>query len=470
LQLVLHLLGIKSRHGETGCKLIDPLSQPFNLLISIQKLHKINQLRPTFFLNLQCDTQSLMQEQCYLLKVALNHFPRCQGWSSNTNSSGSDSGPISRHAVFVQSDCNGIASLFKFRSGDFLWLQVPEHKVVLGSTGGESVSQFLKLISKRRGIRTNLLCINLEFWSHDLQKLGGHTGNLMFVRTPLQCGEDRLVDAVFESTLVFAEENHSGAGSAEGLVGGGCDDVAEFEGRFLFLGGDEPGDVSHVHEEEGAVIVGNFAEAFVVPVTGISGSSADDHGGFEEGGIAFELVVVDESGDGVNLVGKTLEVDGGGADGLAGALLLAVGVESVGQVPAGGKIQAHDAVMGTQQSGVDGKVGGTSRVRLHVDAPLLGVQSVGLQSALLAEDFDLVNDFVSAVVTGMGETFGVFVGESGSETFHHGSGGEVLRGDELERGVLAELFLLDQVEEFWVMFGERLEAGEFLLSMFATRI
>mmetsp|Transcript_4382 Transcript_4382/g.8350 ORF Transcript_4382/g.8350 Transcript_4382/m.8350 type:complete len:292 (-) Transcript_4382:146-1021(-) len=283
----------------------------------------------------------------------------------------------------------------------------------------------------------------------------------MFVGSSLQGGEDRLVDAVFESTLIFAEEDHSSARSAKGLVGCGCDDVAEFEGRFLFLGGDESGDVGHVHEEEGAVVIGDFAEAFVVPITGVGGSSANDHGGVEEGRITCQLVVVDESGDGVDLIGKTLEVDGGGADSLASSLLLAVGVESVSQMSTRGKVQAHDTVVRTQQSGVDGEVGGTSRVWLHVDTPLLGVQSVSLQSALLAEDFDLVDDFVSSVVTGMGEAFGVFVGESGSETVHHSSGGKVFRGDELERSVLAELFLLDEVEQFRIMFGERLKASEF---------
>jgi hypothetical protein len=63
----------------------------------------------------------------------------------------------------------------------------------------------------------------------------------------------------------------------------------------------------------------------------------------------------------------------------------------------------------------------------------------------------LIDDFVPSVVTSVGESLGVFVGESRTETVHNGPGGEVLRGDEFQGGVLAELFLFDEVMEDWVV-------------------
>eukprot|EP00409_Alexandrium_fundyense_P004697 CAMPEP_0185900760 /NCGR_PEP_ID=MMETSP0196C-20130402/232_1 /TAXON_ID=2932 /ORGANISM="Alexandrium fundyense, Strain CCMP1719" /LENGTH=53 /DNA_ID=CAMNT_0028619287 /DNA_START=42 /DNA_END=199 /DNA_ORIENTATION=+ len=50
-----------------------------------------------------------------------------------------------------------------------------------------------------------------------------------------------------------------------------------------------------------------------------------------------------------------------------------------------------------QQCGVDSKVGGASRVRLHVNAPLLLVKSEGFQGALLAEILHLVNHLIASV-------------------------------------------------------------------------
>ncbi len=57
-------------------------------------------------------------------------------------------------------------------------------------------------------------------------------------------------------------------------------------------------------------------------------------------------------------VRERLEVDGGGRHRLSGALLLRVRVEAVGQVPARGEVEAHDAVVRTEQAGVHGEVGG----------------------------------------------------------------------------------------------------------------
>ena len=252
-------------------------------------------------------------------------------------------------------------------------------------------------------------------------------------------------------------------GPAEGLVRGGGDDVAVLEGAGLLAGGDEAGDVRHVHEEEGAVGVGDLAELGVVPVAGVGGPAADEHGRLEEARVLGERLVVDEAGLGPDAVRERLEVDRGGRYGLAGPLLLGVGVEAVGEVAAGGEVEPHDAVVRVEEGGVDGEVGGRSGVGLDVDAPLLGVEAVGLEGTGLTERLDLVDDLVAAVVAGARQTLGVLVGEGGPEALHDGAGGEVLGRDELEAGPLAALLLLDEVVHLRIVLLEGDEAGELLV-------
>lgn len=72
----------------------------------------------------------------------------------------------------------------------------------------------------------------------------------------------------------------------------------------------------------------------------------------------------------------------------------------MGQVTAVGQVQAHDAVMGLAEGGVHGKVTGRTRVRLDVAAPVGGGETVRVQGTLLAEQLDLVDELVAAVVTG----------------------------------------------------------------------
>ena len=51
---------------------------------------------------------------------------------------------------------------------------------------------------------------------------------------------------------------------------------------------------------------------------------------------------------------------------------------------------------------------------MNVDTPLVGSESEGGEGTILAEDLELVDDLVSSVVTGTGETLGVLVGHHGA--------------------------------------------------------
>lgn len=70
----------------------------------------------------------------------------------------------------------------------------------------------------------------------------------------------------------------------------------------------------------------------------------------------------------------------------------------MGQVTAIGKIEAHDAVVRLNERGINGEVGRRSRVGLDIHAPLLRVQLVRLQCAVLCENLDLIDELITAII------------------------------------------------------------------------
>ena len=94
---------------------------------------------------------------------------------------------------------------------------------------------------------------------------------------------------------------------------------------------------------------------------------------------------------------------------------------------------------------------------------------VRLEGTRLAQLLDLVDELVTTIVAVVRITLGVLVGEAGTEALHDGSGGEVLgvkreegynlRSDHFEGLPGTVLLLLDQIEEFRIVFGERDATG-----------
>ena len=410
---------------------MDALPEGSDVGVVPEEGDEVLELRAGLLLELEGDLQGLVQKDRDLLEVLLEELAGGEGGGADADSARRDGGPVPRDAVLVEGDGDCVAALLELGSGDALGLEVPEDEVVVGAPRGDGAAQVGELGGQGLGVLPDLLGVDLELRGHDLLELGGDSCDLVLVRAALEGGEDGLVNLGLETPRVLAEEDHSGAGTAEGLVRGGGDDVAVLEGAGLLAGGDEAGDVRHVHEEEGAVGVGDLAELGVVPVAGVGRPAADEHGRLEETRVLGQPLVVDEAGVGPNAVGEALEVDRGGRYGLAGPLLLGVGVEAVGEVAAGGQVEPHDAVVRVKEGGVDGEVGGRSGVGLDVDAPLLGVEAVGLEGTGLTQRLDLVHDLVASVVAGARQTLRVLVGQGRPEALHDGAAGEVLGRDEL---------------------------------------
>ena len=59
-----------------------------------------------------------------------------------------------------------------------------------------------------------------------------------------------------------------------------------------------------------ALLVCDLAQACIVPVARVSGSTADQDSRLEQVGVLVESLVVDETSSVVDLIGQGLEVDG----------------------------------------------------------------------------------------------------------------------------------------------------------------
>lgn len=64
-----------------------------------------------------------------------------------------------------------------------------------------------------------------------------------------------------------------------------------------------------------------------------------------------------------------------------------------------GKVQAHDTIMRLAETRIDSQVGRGSRIRLHIDAPFLGIEPVSLQGTLLTQNLNLIDELIPTIVS-----------------------------------------------------------------------
>lgn len=325
--------------------------------------------------------------------------------------------------TYVESDGAVVANSLHLSSVDTLRLEIPQHEMVLSATGGEGVSILGdELVSESLSVLANLLGIGLECLSIHFLELSGDAGDLVDVRTTLQTRKHGIGDLGFEVAFILAVEDHTSARSAEGLVCGGGHDVAVGEGTHGFSGGNEAGDVGHVHHEEGAILISNGAVLDVVPLARVGRASADDECGLEQRRLRLQGLVVDDPSDRVHAVRERLEVHRGGRDSLTSVLSLGVGVEAVSEVSSRRKVKTHDAVVGTQQSSVHSEVSRGSGVRLDVNTPFGRIESICFKCSVHAQSLDLIDELIATIVALARISFCILVGEGRAEAFHHSLG------------------------------------------------
>jgi len=89
-----------------------------------------------------------------------------------------------------------------------------------------------------------------------------------------------------------------------------------------------------------------------------------------------------------------------------------------------GSLRGHQQARSTEQNTTTY----ATRVGLNINTPLCGVEVERLESTFTAENLELVDVLIAAVVPGVGETLRVLVGEDGAIGLHRGLGGQVLQG------------------------------------------
>lgn len=440
--------------GELGSKLDNVLLECGELLgrLSARRVGSdkvLEQPSSRLLLGSKSDLNSSVEEVGDSVHVLLSHRSTCQGGQTDTDSSGNLSRGVSRNGVLVDGDVAFVANLFNLGSGQTQRSQVPKDQVVIGSIGLELVVVAGQDLGEGSGVGNDLLGVSLERGVGGLLESNGDTGNGVVVGTSLASRENGLVDPLLEvGFLVLSEEDHTGSGTTQGLVGGGGDYITVVERRALLTGGDETGDVGHVAHEVRLVGVGNLSKPGVVPVSRVSGSTTHDESRLVEVGVGVQLLIVNQVSLGVDSVRERLKVDG-----RRGNLLLG-GVVTMGQVTTIGETETHDSVLRVNERSKGSKVGSRSRVGLDVDTPDLGVQVESLQGTLSAQVFEDVNVLVSSIVSGTRKTLGVLVGEHGAVGLHDGQRGQVLGSNELQTGELPPSLIFDDLGNLWVSLGE----------------
>src|SRR5207248_2437570 len=140
---------------------------------------------------------------------------------------------------------------------------------------------------------------------------------------------------------------------------------------------------------------------------------------------------------------------------------------AVGEMAALVELHPHELVAGVEEGEVDGHVGGGPRVGLHVRV----LRAEQLLAARARELLDVVDDVVAAVVALARIALGVLVGEDRTRRLEHLARGEVLRGDELQCGVLPFDLAADDLEELavaWLLLHHSFSSISLICSMRGT--
>ena len=206
-------------------------------------------------------------------------------------------------------------------------------------------------------------------------------------------------------------------------------------------GGDQAGEVGHVHHQVRADGVGDAPELGEVQLPGVGRPAGDDQLRLVLEGEPLHLGHVHQVIVGAHVVGD-------GVVQLAGE----VQPHAVGQVPAVGQVQAEDGVAGLEQRGHRGGVGLRAGMRLHVG--VLGAEQ--LFDPVDRQPFDHVDVLAAPVIAAAGVALGVLVGQHRALRLHDRDRCEVLTRDHFQGGLLPGQFRLDRLEDRRVGVGQRL--------------
>jgi len=207
--------------------------------------------------------------------------------------------------------------------------------------------------------------------------------------------------------------------------------MAIWEGIVEELSGYESCGMSNIGDEKSPYFIGDFAQGFPVPVTGIATGSRHEDFGTEGTGFFTNLIVVQK----VSICPHPIMFNG---------IKLARGVEgaAVSQVPTMCQFKAKKLFSRLEQGKEHGGIRLSARVGLDVD-PFGAEKQL---EALLSQPLHLIYIFAAAIIPAAGQSLGILVIEDGAERPKNSNAGIVFRSDEFKSFFLTTALRLYPVE------------------------
>ena len=184
--------------------------------------------------------------------------------------------------------------------------------MVVGAAGHELVTALDQTVSQRLAVLDDLLGIRLELGLHRFLEANCFRRDDVHQGTALHAGEQCLVDRL---SIFLLAEDHTAAGTAQGLMGRGGDKIGVRYGVLMLTACYQTRDVRHIDHQQRADLIADLTESLEINRTGISGSAADDHLRLTFLGDLEYLIIVDAVGHGINTVADKVEVLAAEVDG-----------------------------------------------------------------------------------------------------------------------------------------------------------
>ena len=247
--------------------------------------------------------------------------------------------------------------------------------------------------------------------------------------------------AVERLGVLLAAQDHASARSAQGLVRRGGDEVRVRHRARVAAGGDQAGDVRHVHHQQRSRLVGDLPEPGVVHGARISARPGHDESRALLAGQLGQRIVVDGLGVLRDAVGNHVVQPPGEVHGTPH-----------GQVSAVGQVHAEVGVAGVQHREVHGHVRLGTGMRLDIDV----LRSEQRPGPLHRQTLHHVHVLAAAVVAPPRIALRVLVGHERTLGLEHGLAHYVLGGDQLQVGLEAVALVGNRLEDFGI---DLLQAG-----------
>ena len=138
-----------------------------------------------------------------------------------------------------------------------------------------------------------------------------------------------------------------------------------------------------------------------------------------------------------------------------------VDLHAVGEMPAGGEVQAEERVARIHQRQEHRGIGRRAGMRLHIGE--LAAEQFGdaIDRKLLGD----IDELAAAVIALARIAFGIFVGQHRALRLEHGAADDVFRRDQFDLVALAAELVADHLRDFRIAFRERCREKRFRIKI-----